>query len=123
MLGKLRSDDRTFTFNVNDCVERGIVSKFYPVFSIDNGNAKFVTEYLNSNYEIKNKLAVLSVGTSQVVLSLNNLKSLDIQIPSKDEQEKIGDYLNRFDNLITLHHRKCDELKKMKKGLLQKMFI
>ena len=101
-----RSDDRTFTFNVNDCIERGIVSKFYPVFSIDNGNAKFVTEYLNNNFEIKNKLAVLSVGTSQVVLSLNNLKSLDIQIPSKDEQEKIGGYFNSFDSLITLHQRK-----------------
>lgn len=76
------------------------------MFSIDNGNAKFVTEYLNNNFEIKNKLAVLSVGTSQVVLSLNNLKSLDIQIPSKDEQEKIGGYLNSFDNLITLHQCK-----------------
>ena len=117
-----RSDDRTFTFNVNDCIERGIVSKFYPVFSIDNGNAKFVTEYLNNNFEIKNKLAVLSVGTSQVVLSLNNLKSLDIQIPSKDEQEKIGGYLNSFDNLITLHQRKLEKLQNIKKAMLEKMF-
>ena len=117
-----RSDDRTFTFNVNDCIERGIVSKFYPVFSIDNGNAKFVTEYLNNNFEIKNKLAVLSVGTSQVVLSLNNLKSLDIQIPSKDEQEKIGGYFNSFDSLITLHQRKLEKLQNIKKAMLEKMF-
>ena len=117
-----RSDDRTFTFNVNDCIERGIVSKFYPVFSIDNGNAKFVTEYLNNNFEIKNKLAVLSVGTSQVVLSLNNLKSLDIQIPSKDEQEKIGGYLKSLDNLIALHQRKHKKLLTLKKALLEKMF-
>ena len=118
-----RSDDRTFTFNVNDCIERGIVSKFYPVFSIDNGNAKFVTEYLNNNFEIKNKLAVLSVGTSQVVLSLNNLKSLDIQIPSKDEQEKIGGYFNSFDSLITLHQRKLEKLQNIKKAMLEKMFV
>ncbi|MDE6318369.1 MAG: restriction endonuclease subunit S, partial [Lachnospiraceae bacterium] len=49
-----RSDDKTFTFNVNDCVQRGIVSKFYPVFSIENGDAKFITEYLNTNAEIRN---------------------------------------------------------------------
>lgn len=51
-----RSDDKTFTFNINECVEKGIVSKFYPVFSVDGGNAKFLTTYLNSNKSVKNRL-------------------------------------------------------------------
>ncbi len=43
--------------------------------------------------------------------------------PEKEEQEKIGTYFSNLDNLITLHQRKCDELKKMKKYMLQNMFI
>ncbi len=117
-----RSDDKTFTFNVNDCVERGIVSKFYPVFGIENGNAKFITEYLNTNAEIRNKLAVLAVGTSQVVLSLKNLKALEILVPSKEEQDKVGQVIISLDHFITLHQRKCDEVRHLKKFMLQKMF-
>ena len=101
-----RSDDKTFTFNINHSVKRGIVSKFYPVFSINNGNAKFITEFLNTNLEIKNRLAVLAVGTSQVVLSFANLKELKLCVPSKLEQDKIGNYIDTLDHLITLHQRK-----------------
>ena len=117
-----RSDDKTFTFNINHSVKRGIVSKFYPVFSIINGNAKFITLFLNNNLEIKNKLAVLAVGTSQVVLSFANLKELEICVPSKLEQDKIGNYIETLDHLITLHQRKCDKLKLIKKFMLQNMF-
>ena len=42
---------------------------------------------------------------------------------SQEEQEKIGEYFSSLDHLITLHQRKCDELKKMKKFMLQNMFI
>lgn len=38
------------------------------------------------------------------------------------EQKKIGDYFRRLDKLITLHQRKCDEIKKLKKYMLQNMF-
>ena len=117
-----RSDDKTFTFNINHSVKRGIVSKFYPVFSINNGNAKFITEFLNTNLEIKNRLAVLAVGTSQVVLSFANLKELKLCVPSKLEQDKIGNYIDTLDRLITLHQRKCDKLKLIKKFMLQNMF-
>ena len=117
-----RSDDKTFTFNINHSVKRGIVSKFYPVFSINNGNAKFITEFLNTNLEIKNRLAVLAVGTSQVVLSFANLKELKLCVPSKLEQDKIGNYIDTLDHLITLHQRKCDKLKLIKKFMLQNMF-
>ena len=43
--------------------------------------------------------------------------------PTTDEQEQIGMYFNYLDNLITLHQHKCDELKELKKGLLQQMFV
>lgn len=55
---------------------------------------------------------------------MNNVMSeIEIMIPkSVEEQLKISEYLDTFDNLITLHQRKCTETKKMKKYMLQKMF-
>ena len=50
---------------------------------------------------------------------INNVEAV---VPSFDEQKKIGEYFNNLDHLITLHQRKCDEMKKMKKFMLQKMF-
>ena len=50
--------------------------------------------------------------------------NFDVRVPSsREEQKSIGDYFRNLDNLITLHQRKCDELKKMKKYMLQNMFI
>lgn len=44
-------------------------------------------------------------------------------VPSVKEQKIIGNYFEKLDNLITLHQRKLEQLREMKKGLLQKMFI
>ena len=48
---------------------------------------------------------------------------IEIHVPSVEEQRQIGTYLDYFDHLITLHQRKLDELKNMKKTLLQQMFV
>ena len=45
-----------------------------------------------------------------------------IMVPSKPEQDKISECLRNLDHLITLHQRKCDELMKIKKYMLQNMF-
>ena len=47
---------------------------------------------------------------------------IKIPVPSINEQRKIGAYLDLLDNLITLHQRKLDQLKTIKKALLEKMF-
>lgn len=47
---------------------------------------------------------------------------MEFMIPSKKEQQRIGEYFFALDHLITLHQRKCDETKKLKKYMLQKMF-
>ena len=51
------------------------------------------------------------------------VKSLNLNIPSYNEQYKIGVLLQTVDNLITLHQRKCEKLKNIKKALLEKMFV
>lgn len=52
----------------------------------------------------------------------SDLKPMGVLLPSLQEQEKISSYFEKLDNLITLHHRKCEETKKLKKFMLQKMF-
>ena len=54
---------------------------------------------------------------------LEMISDMDILIPKdREEQVKIADYLNSLDNAITLHQRKSDEMKELKKYMLQKMF-
>ena len=48
---------------------------------------------------------------------------MEFMIPSGEEQDKIGDYFKQLDSLITLHQRKCEELQKIKKFMLQNMFV
>lgn len=47
---------------------------------------------------------------------------MPIPLPHIDEQRKIGELLTCLDHLITLHQRKCDEIKEVKKFMLQNMF-
>ncbi len=63
-------------------------------------------------------------GTSYPAINSNDLADIDVNVPSDSkEQQQIGTYFKQLDHLITLHQRKCDELKKMKKYMLQNMFI
>ena len=48
---------------------------------------------------------------------------IEIPVPSVEEQRKIGAYLDQLDNLITLHQRKLEKLKTIKKSMLESMFI
>ena len=54
--------------------------------------------------------------------TITQLSETPVALPSLEEQKKIGDYFKSLDNLITLHQRKCDETKELKKYMLQKMF-
>ena len=51
---------------------------------------------------------------------INNVEAV---VPSFDEQKKIGEYFNNLDHLITLHQRKVENLKNLKKYMLQNMFV
>ena len=117
-----RSDDGKFTFNMNKISENGIVSKFYPVFTFENANSEFMIEYLNSSENIKKKLAVLAVGTSQVVLSFEALKKAQFPIPCKAEQDRIAALLECINRRIVAQSKIVDSLKKYKRGLLSSLF-
>jgi type I restriction enzyme S subunit len=115
-----RSDDGLFYFNFNNLGITGIISTYYPVFSFKNSNNKFVTEYLNFN---KADFSKYAVGTSQLVLSLNALRTVKLRIPSKPEQEKIAEFLTAIDERIYHTTAQLTQTKQWKKGLLQQMFV
>lgn len=64
-----------------------------------------------------------SSGSTFESLNSNDIKEAIVMIPIMDEQRKIGDFFESLDSLITLHQRKLDDLKLLKKGLLQEMFV
>lgn len=65
-----------------------------------------------------------AIGSDQPFISTSKLNKWQMFLPmNKAETIKIGNYFNKIDNLITLHQRKCDTLKKLKEAMLQKMFV
>ena len=85
-------------------------------------DAEFLMCFLQTDSFVKVVLDNCT-GTSYPAINSNDLSNLEIVLPaSDDEQRRIGSFISNLDNLITLHQRKCDEMKKMKKFMLQKMF-
>ncbi len=71
---------------------------------------------------VMNNFMLFLTGTTIKNLGLDAIKNTKISIPELHEQKKIGLYFSQLDHLITLHQRKCEEMKTLKKYMLQKMF-
>ena len=66
----------------------------------------------------------LSCGSTFESLNSDHIKNAEINIsPASNEQQKIGTFFSNLDNLITLHQRKLEKLKNIKKACLEKMFV
>lgn len=86
---------------------------------IDN---KYLFQYLKAPF-LLDYVKKRATGGTIKHLNQNILVNFPVLTPQKLEQTKIGQYFSNLDNLITLHQRKCDELKNMKKFMLQNMFV
>ena len=64
-----------------------------------------------------------NTGTAQPKLNQDICQKIAITLPNEDEQKCISEFLDRINNIITLHQRKLDHLKLQKKALLQQMFV
>jgi len=71
---------------------------------------------------MRKKITFLAQGISRYNISKNKMMDIEIPVPIMSEQHQIGEYFRNLDYLITLHQRKYDALKTMKKTLLSKMF-
>ncbi|MFX4142668.1 restriction endonuclease subunit S, partial [Enterococcus faecalis] len=104
-----RSDNDVFVFNRNDIIDRGIISYFYPVFTLKSADSDFFLRRINNG--IQRQLSIQAEGTGQHVLSLKKFKNIVAMFPSEEEQQKIGTFFKQLDDTITLHQRKLDLLK------------
>ena len=78
--------------------------------------------YFYQSESFKVQLRQIVQQSANTNINAENIKSTSIMLPTLAEQRKISEYLINLDNLITLHQRKCDSLKQVKKYMLQKMF-
>jgi len=86
-----------------------------------NVDSIFLSYQINSEH-IKKKILILVTGTTIKHIYVKDLKSLKIHIPpTLDEQKKIADFLSSIDEKIEIISKKIEELKKYKKGMLQKL--
>jgi len=113
-----------------DRYENGVLSTLYIVFGIKENNpvdSDFLVSYYSTNLWHKGIHEIAAEGARNH--GLLNIAPADffetrLMIPQDiEEQKKIGKYFIELEALITLHQRQCDELKKMKKYMLQNMFI
>ncbi|MDY3745490.1 MAG: HsdR family type I site-specific deoxyribonuclease [Lachnospiraceae bacterium] len=101
-----------------------LVSHRFPQYKFHEGMIPKFFRYLILDECFKHHLELSSPGGAgrNRVLKLDDMLDYKMKFPSKLEQEKIASYFDNLDNLITLHQRKCEEIKKFKKYMLQKMF-
>ncbi len=88
----------------------------------NNGFAdiRYLFSYINAHQRY---FKLQGVGSSQLNISRGSVENFEVLLPSKDEQKKIGEYFRNLDNLITLHQRKLESLRTLKKFMLEKMFV
>ena len=83
-------------------------------------DSNFLMQWLKNR---KKSIVDTYIQGGQGNLSAAIVKSLTLNIPNYNEQYQIGVLLQTVDNLITLHQRKLEKLKNIKKSLLEKMFV
>ena len=109
---------------VENTIGDGIVSHVFDVFRPIAEYDLYFWKYLINNEDVMGRIMTRCTKASTMMTNLvtNDFLKEEIMVPSLDEQRKIGKYLDDLDNLITLHQRKCEETKSLKKYMLQKMF-
>ena len=118
------SKDFMFGRFVENDIGDGIVSHIFAVFRPIVDYDLYYWKYAIHNESIMRPILSKSTKASTMMHDLVTKDFLNesILVPSVDEQKRIGAYLNNLDFLITLHQRKCDEIKEIKKFMLQNMF-
>ena len=110
-----RAIARTFLIDKDD--KYSLNQRIAGITPLNNTDSYFLHILMNRNpYYLR-----FDDGVKQTNLSVNDVMKFDTYYPSFDEQSKIGAFFSSIDNLITLHQRKLETLKKVKKSLLQKI--
>lgn len=93
----------------------------YSIIVKEKISEDFLITYSNSP-EYRKIIMAEKNGSTQVHIRNGEFLNIDIPLPSYEEQMKIGEHFKTLNHLITLHQRKLEKLKKVKKSLLEHMF-
>ncbi|MCU4299341.1 restriction endonuclease subunit S [Bifidobacterium bifidum] len=100
-----------------------IVSSLYEVFKTDRScDDRFLWHWFKSSLFTK-QIEMLQEGGVRLYFFFDKLQKSEIWMPNVDEQRIIGQQFDQLDSLITLHQRKLELLRNIKKSLLDKMFV
>ena len=112
-------------FELTDYSE-ALVPRVYHSFRMIKGSSVFI-DYLfktgRPNSELRKLISSGARMDGLLNISYEDFNNITLFIPDEDEQFNIGAFFRQLDSLITLHQRKLDNLKLLKKGLLQEMFV
>lgn len=110
---------------VENTIGDGIVSHVFDVFRPIADYDLLFWKYIINNENIMGRIMTRCTKASTMMTNLvaDDFLKEKIAVPSLEEQQHIGTFFDNLDRLITLHQRKLETLKKLKKSMLQKMFI
>ena len=104
--------------DLKDTTYSGFIIRFRDNYGLDYNFKRFIF----TTVLIRNQIMSQATNSANKNISQSVLNNLNLLIPTKDEQSKIGLIFSKLDKCITLHQRKLEHLKLKKKSLLQKLF-
>lgn len=118
ILSNSMSFGKPYIMGIDGCIHDGwlLIRNTYNIFDLTFLCHLLATPQMLKQYK--------SFASGSTVNNLNKevVGNTNVTIPDIDEQRVLGQYFEQLDNLITLHQRKCNEIKKIKKYMLQNMF-
>ena len=124
-------DNTTILMSINGTIgnlayysgEKLMLGKSAAYIKVSEFNKKFVYIYLQTP-SIQTYFMDSLTGTTIKNLGLKAIREMTMPIPQDiEEQKQIGEFFDSLDNLITLHQRKLEKLRQIKKSMLEKMFV
>ena len=111
--------------NRNKLNRTGVVSPLYTVFKTHDIDTLYLEWFFKSNTWHNFMRFNGDTGARSDRFSIKNDQffTMPIAVPRKEEQEKIGAFLEQLDSTITLYQHELEILKRLKTGFLQKMFV
>ena len=115
---------RSFEGGLEMATNTGIISPAYHTFHGKNTDSRFYYSYFRSKKFIDIDLTPHVYGIRDGrSIDIEGMKTVKIPFTSYEEQKAIGMFIKHLDHLITLHQRKLEKLKIIKKSFLEKMFV
>lgn len=119
ILSNSMSFGKPYIMGIDGCIHDGwlLIRDIQKRFDL-----KFLCHILGTE-QMLNQYRSLAAGSTVNNLNKELVGNTTVTIPALEEQQVLGQYFENLDHLITLHQRKCDELQKIKKFMLQNMFL